>query len=179
MGAVALVGRVVGVRLGQALEGVGEVDAAVGDAVGAQDAAHQDADAAAPGAGLDQVAGNALGDHALDGEADVAQALEADHRLRQPRPVAALRAGDVGAAEDPGVVGGLHLLLERLADLVGHVDEVELRVEGVGEGADQQLEVGVAEVRRAPMLARVQGIGHATSLVTAAGRKGVANRLAP
>ena len=103
-------------------------------------------------------------------EADVAQPLEADHRLRQARPVAALRAGDVGTAEDPGVLGGLHLLLERLADLIGHVDEVELGVEGVGERADQQLDVRIAEVRRASLPARVQRVGHATSLVIGAGR---------
>ena len=60
-----------------------------------------------------------------------------------------------------------------------HVDEVQLGIKRVGERADQQLEVRVAEVRSAPLPAQVEGVGHATSLVTAAGRAGGANRLAP
>jgi hypothetical protein len=52
-----------------------------------EDAAHEDAGAAAPHAGLDQVTGHVVGEDGLHAVLQVVQPFEADHRVRGLRPV--------------------------------------------------------------------------------------------
>jgi hypothetical protein len=75
--------------LGQAFKGIRRIDPALAIAIDGQQRAHQNAAAAAPDAGFDEVARNAL-IKGLAGELrQIAQPLGADHRMGDHRPVAA------------------------------------------------------------------------------------------
>ena len=102
-------------------------------------------DAAAPDAGLDQVARHVVGDDALDAVVHVVEPLEPDHRLRELRPVLALgaylRPVEVGLGELRGDALGEHGI--GLLVVVAPVD-VERPVQRVRERALEQREIALA-----------------------------------
>ena len=137
------------------MEGIGRVHRAVGVAVGLEDRAHEDHRAAAPHAGLDQIAGNVVFEHLRDALLDVVEALETDHRLRETGPVA-----PVGAHVGPVEVLLRELLLDRLphllADDVAGVLEADIHrpVERVGERALHEVEIATAQTRNLRVVVR-------------------------
>ena len=130
-------------------ERVGGEHHTLGVAVRVEQRPHEDRNAAPPHAGLDQVSGHAVGEHALDTLLDVVETLRSHHRLREPRPVAAF-GPDVGPVE----VGLGELLLHGLPELlvldVARVVpvHVERAVQHVCEGALDEIEVPAAQPRR-------------------------------
>ncbi len=94
------------IGLGHAFKGVRNPHRAPGFAVSLQDGAHENAGAAAPDAGFDQIAGYAPLDRAGNAFLYVFEALESNHGLRVRRPVLTSRT----------VVGGENVLrAERVA----------------------------------------------------------------
>jgi hypothetical protein len=120
------------VRRRQAAERIRDPDRTIVVTVRGEDRAHQNRDATAPDAGLDQVAGHAIVEHALDAELHVVEALEARHRVPRLAPLA-----DEVAAPGPALVP--RILAEREA-LAAEMDPVR-------QTALHELEIELARVR--------------------------------
>lgn len=80
-------GELGGVRRGQSLKGIANINSAANFAKGSKNAAHQNATAAAPELSLDVVAGHAFIDGPLYEVPQVLESRLAGHAVRQHRPV--------------------------------------------------------------------------------------------
>lgn len=78
-----------GVRRGNALEGVGDPDRPVGHVVALQGRAHEDCRASAPDPRLDEVARHIFADDRLRRPLQLLEAARAEHRERGDGPAAA------------------------------------------------------------------------------------------
>src|SRR4029077_3093109 len=78
------------VRLGKALKGVCHPHRLLPLSVSFQNCSHEDARAAPPDSGFNQITGNALSKNIDDAILNILQARQADHSLRFRRPVSAL-----------------------------------------------------------------------------------------
>ena len=130
-----VLGILLGVRGRQALERIGDEHEPVRRiAVGLEQSAHEDARAAPPHAGLDEVAGDPLAEHGLDAMANVVEPARAHHRLRPLGPIAPLRA---------------RLLLGEIAlDVPAPRADVERPVQRVHDRALEQVDVEPAVLVR-------------------------------
>ena len=111
-------------------------DGAVGDAGGLEHAAHEYHGPAAPDARLDQVAGHAVLDHALDAMLDVVDLGRPDHRRCDDRPVGALDARPMSCDTARGHAEG------------GRIEVRRVLVDEAGQGPLQEREIQLARVGR-------------------------------
>ena len=131
-------------------EGVGEVDETVAVVVDVERRAHEHRDAAAPRARLDEIARHALGQHGLHAAADVAQTLDADHRVGEHRPVPADLAdrGVTGRHAQRDDAGASQRAQDAARDRVAaRPADVELGVRRVRERLLEQIEVASPRVQ--------------------------------
>ena len=83
-GDALVVGKVVDIRRRQSGERVSDPDGAIGDGVRLEDGPHEDGGAAAPDAGLDQVARHAIGENRFD--AGIGDSSSRFNPIMQVRP---------------------------------------------------------------------------------------------
>src|SRR5580704_459724 len=126
---IGRIGRIaVGIWFGQPRKRVGREHAAVGDAIRIENCPQEDAGAAAPHAGLDEVAGYAFRQNQLGNVAQVAQPHLADHRMGHARPIAAKMP--LRLVERPLDASRAPIGIGVLVDAVGEAafDEVQIEV---------------------------------------------------
>jgi len=110
------------IGLRQALEGVGHPEDAVPASIGFQNSAHENAGAAAPDAGFDQVSGDIILQHLLDAILHIFEAFQANHGFRARGPVLAFEA-----------LGRVEGRLDKKIDLLSGQERLENRVQQPGE----------------------------------------------
>ena len=159
--AIAAVGGVaLRIGLGQAGEGVRQPDEALRVAVHVEQRAHEDRRAAAPDARLDEVAGNAVGDHVGDARLELLEARDADHRVADRRPADALGADlGVGPAQQRVPAPCQQPLQGREDEPVkprSGDDDVVRRARRAGQRALEQIDVAGVDVCRGPRHGRAR-----------------------